>query len=236
MQINPKPGIEIQTIGNEKTPIVIVDDVLTDCSGLINIAVKETAFGMINSSMYPGVRAILPKQYVMLILRAVAAPLDKIYGIPQDKRLTPFGTYFSLVSIPQAELHALQKAPHFDSAETLYFAMIHYLDPKPHGGTGFFRHKSTGFERITPERKDSYLKILKHKVENNSDENSEASNGYVSKTDSDFELFHTVDYKPNRLVLYPGGILHSGLIVEDTDISSDPANGRLTANMFINFV
>lgn len=236
MQINPKPGIDIQTIGNEKTPILIVDDILMDCSGLINIAIKETAFGMINSSMYPGVRAILPKEYVMLVLRALAAPLYKIYGIPQHKKLMPFGTYFSLVSIAQTDLHALHKAPHFDSAESLYFAMIHYLDPKPHGGTGFFRHKSTGYERIRPERKNSYLKMLKHKANNNSDGNSDESNGYVDQSDSDYELFHAVDYKPNRLVLYPGSILHSGLIIEDTDISADPANGRLTANMFINFV
>lgn len=235
MRINPKASIDIQNIGNEKTPIVIIDDILADCSGLIEIAVNETAFKMINSSMYPGVRAILPKEYVMLILRAVAAPLYKIYGVPQEKRLRPFGTYFSLVSIPQVELHTLQKVPHFDSAEPLYFAMTHYLDPKPHGGTGFFRHKSTGYERITDERKDGYLKWLQQKNDSSNGDNTNGSRGYVCQTNGDYELFHAVDYRPNRLVLYPGSILHSGLINGDSDISSDPATGRLTANMFINF-
>lgn len=234
MQINPNANIDIQTIGSEQTPIVIIDNVLTDCFELIDIAANKTNFGMINSSMYPGVRAILPKEYVMSILRAVAGPLYKVYGIPKDKRLKPFGTYFSLVSIPNADLHPLQKVPHFDSAEPLYFAMIHFLDPKSHGGTGFFRHNSTGYERITQERKDSYLKFIQQKGD--IAENFADKNGYMSQTDSDYELFHAVDYKPNRLVFYPGSILHSGLIVEDTDISADPANGRLTANMFINFV
>lgn len=231
MQVNPNASIDIQYIGNDATPIVIIDDVLTDCSSTIDIAINHANFAMINTTLYPGVRAVLPKEYIMPVLRALAAPMNKVYAIGQDKRLKVLGAYYSLVSIPQNELHPLQKKPHFDSGDPHYFAMIHYLNPNPHGGTGFFRHKPTGYERISNDRKDNYLKLLQQNTQNNNDDNI----GYVKQSNSDYELIYAVDYKPNRLVFYPGSILHSGLINEKTDISSDSENGRLTANMFICF-
>ncbi|GAC15305.1 DUF6445 family protein [Aliiglaciecola lipolytica] len=231
MQINPNAEIDIQFIGIEKTPVLIVDNILINYSELIDTAVNTTNFRIINSSMYPGVRAILPKDYVLQILRALAEPINKIYAIPKSKQLRPLGAYYSLVSIPASNLHPLQMKPHFDSDEPWYFAMIHYLNPNPHGGTGFFRHKPTGYECITKDRKNNYIELIKGSTTNNSEENV----GYVNQTNSEYELIHSVDYNPNRLVFYPGNILHSGLINDEIDISDSPQSGRLTANMFIHF-
>ncbi len=231
LQINQEAKIDIITVGQEKTPVIIADNVLQDCSSLIEKAAKQVDFAMINSSMYPGVRAILPKEYVLLVLRTLAPLLYRIYGIGHDKKLVPFGAYYSLVSIAHKELQPIQKIPHFDSSEPLYFAMIHYLNEGSHGGTGFFRHKASGYECITESRKKHYVESINNKF--NAQESSEQ--GYVNQSDENYELYHSVDYRPNRLVLYPGNILHSGLINEETDISADPISGRLTANMFINF-
>ena len=49
------------------------------------------------------------------------------------------------------------------------------------------------------------------------------------------ELIGEVEYRPNRMVIYPGNLLHSGLIQPDRDINDDPASGRLTANLFLYF-
>ena len=231
MKINPNANIDIQYIGDEATPVVIIDDVLTDCSRVIDTAISNTNFAMINTTLYPGVRAILPKEYVMQVLRALAAPMSKVYAVSKDKHLKVLGAYYSLVSIPPSELHQLQKKPHFDSSDPQYFAMVHYLNPKSHGGTGFFRHKPTGYEQISKARKDNYLKLLQQ----NAHSNTHVHSGYMKQSNSDYELIYAVDYKPNRLVFYPGSILHSGLINEETDIGADPAHGRLTANMFICF-
>ncbi|MGY0650046.1 MAG: DUF6445 family protein, partial [Paraglaciecola chathamensis] len=58
---------------------------------------------------------------------------------------------------------------------------------------------------------------------------------YITESTEQFTLYDQVDYRPNRLVIYPGNLLHSGLIIPDRDISADPTEGRLTANIFIEF-
>jgi len=37
----------------------------------------------------------------------------------------------------------------------------------------------------------------------------------------------------DRLAIYQGCLLHSGIIPPDMDFSDDPRRGRLTANIFI---
>ena len=49
------------------------------------------------------------------------------------------------------------------------------------------------------------------------------------------ELYHRIDYRPNRLVVYPGCLLHSGLVNPVIDVDSNPRTGRLTANIFVDF-
>ena len=58
---------------------------------------------------------------------------------------------------------------------------------------------------------------------------------YINASDDHFEMIAELEYRPNRLVMYPGNVLHSGLIDPDRDISADPRAGRLTANLFLYF-
>jgi hypothetical protein len=58
---------------------------------------------------------------------------------------------------------------------------------------------------------------------------------YINASDDHYELIGEVEYRPNRMVIYPGNLLHSGLIQPDRDINDDPASGRLTANLFLYF-
>ena len=37
----------------------------------------------------------------------------------------------------------------------------------------------------------------------------------------------------DRLVIYRGSLLHSGIIAPGTPLSADPRHGRLTANLFV---
>jgi hypothetical protein len=48
-------------------------------------------------------------------------------------------------------------------------------------------------------------------------------------------LYHQIEYRPNRLVIYPGNLLHSTIVNPQTDIDANPSSGRLTTNIFINF-
>ena len=42
-----------------------------------------------------------------------------------------------------------------------------------------------------------------------------------------------VEARPDRLVLYRGRLLHSGVIPAPQALSDDPKTGRLTINMFL---
>ena len=48
-------------------------------------------------------------------------------------------------------------------------------------------------------------------------------------------MLQKIEYKPNRLIVFSGQLLHSTLIDLKTDIDNNPEGGRLTANMFISF-
>ena len=59
---------------------------------------------------------------------------------------------------------------------------------------------------------------------------------YIDASTDHYEIIHEIEYRPNRLVMYPGNLLHSGLVKPERDLGWDPATGRLTANLFIDFV
>ena len=67
------------------------------------------------------------------------------------------------------------------------------------------------------------------------DINGEPKQEYCTSTSEHYELYHEIEYKPNRLVIYPDHLLYSTIVCPDTDINSDPQTGRLTANIFIEF-
>ena len=60
--------------------------------------------------------------------------------------------------------------------------------------------------------------------------------GYIQASTDHYELIEEIEYQQNRLIVYPGNLLHSGLIQAGRDVSWDPSVGRLTANLFIDFV
>ena len=60
--------------------------------------------------------------------------------------------------------------------------------------------------------------------------------GYITSSTDHYEIIDEFEYRTNRLVIYPGNLLHSGLVRPDRDINPDPSRGRLTANLFIDFV
>jgi hypothetical protein len=53
---------------------------------------------------------------------------------------------------------------------------------------------------------------------------------YLKGTNNLFEMLFKVDTKPNRVVIYPSNLLHSGLIQQWRLVES--SQGRLTANTF----
>ena len=108
---------------------------------------------------------------------------------------------------------------------------MHYLNPGQFGGTGFYRHKTSGFENIEQANFPAYqLARTAFEVQHGQPEKA-----YITQSTDEYELLGKIAYKQNRLLVYPGTLLHSGLIKVPDDLSDNPDSGRLTANIFVEF-
>lgn len=230
-KVNKDTQLEVLTVGNEETPVMIIDDFALSTVDIINEACQNSDFQQDKDSYYPGLRSILPFQYTVDVLQPIFNAIRKLYNIPTNLKLVPQTSCFSLITKKEEDLEFLQSLPHFDTSRPYYFAILHYLNEAEHGDTGLFRHIDTGFEKIDEHRVERYLTSANDSMKNV--EPAKAS--YISDSTEQYELYHTISYKPNRLVIYPGNLLHSTLVSPETDIDSNPRTGRLTANVFIEF-
>lgn len=228
---NPESSLQVFAAGAEQTAIIVIDDFALDTSDVIRHACESVSFDIDKTSAYPGVRAYLSRGHVIVAVNSILELICRVYSIPETLRLRPVSTFYSLVSTSPNELRPLQRVPHFDCNRPYYFAITHYLHEGAHGGTGLYRHKPTGFENITEGRLDEYIEAGDKFIKAHGEPRAE----YFTESDDHYELFERIDYRPNRLVVYPGTLLHSGLIDPATDINSDPWTGRLTANIFVEF-
>ena len=187
---------------------------------------------MDRKAAYPGVRTRLPGEYVDAMVPPLVELLRETYAIPDSFEYEIIHQLFSLVTTPPEDLGILQRVPHFDDMKPSYFATVHYLNPGDYAGTGIFRHRPTGFERITRERSSDYVRAAEAHMQTHGVPEA----GYITGSTDHYELIETIEYRSNRLVSYPGNLLHSGLVQPDRDINWRPDSGRLTANLFIDFV
>jgi len=231
IQVNPNAALEVIRVGREQTPVILIDDFALETGELIDYACRANDYGPDSTSAYPGVRARLPRQYVITVLNQIYRLLFQVYSVPADLGMKPVNTVYSLISTAAQDLKPGQRVPHFDSVRPYYLAVLHYLNPGPFCDTGLFRHRPTGFERILAHREAEYRRssaaYMRH--------NGEPAAGYICDSNDHYELYERIGYRPNRLVAYPGTLLHSGLVDPDRDINPDPRTGRLTANIFVDF-
>ena len=153
--------------------------------------------------------------------------LQQVFGFRQGISLDV--STFSLVTLAPEDLAPIQRIPHYDHASGEVVAIMHYLLGPETGGTAFYRHKRTGFETITDDREAAYNAGL---------EADEAEYGmpppeYCYGNTDRYELIGEVEARPDRLVLYRGRQLHSGVIPRPHELSADPRQGRMTINMFL---
>ena len=106
--INPNIKAEIIQIGEEKTPIIIIDDLAVDNKDVINYACTTSEFINDAATFYPGIRAPLPQPYVITILKAVYRGICQVYQVPIELKLIPLNQSYSLLTKAQSELHFLQ--------------------------------------------------------------------------------------------------------------------------------
>jgi hypothetical protein len=224
---------KVHEIGAEKNRVLVVDDFMDDPRLLIDQAKAMAPFRAEAETYYPGLRRFITLDdrdsdaHVVEAMQALAPLIGQVFGV---RTFTPAEATFCLVTKRPDTLTPGQRLPHYDTSDPNFFATLHYLSPDAavQGGTSFYRHRATGFERIGPDRAEAYDLARQREM---------AAHGqppmrYFDGSDDQFERIARFEGRFNRLLIYRGSILHSGDIPEPFAYSADPAVGRLTCNIF----
>lgn len=232
-EINPKSKGKLIYVGNEKTPVFIIDDFMVDTQDIINEAASLSYVGgQENNNYYPGIRAPVSNSYGMAVLEAIAPVFYNAFKVPNKLTLYPKIASYSLLTQQEKDMNLFQCIPHFDSTLTYTFAALHYINSGDFGGTAFYKHRPTQYENITEERKKTYAESAQNFI----DKNGLPEKKYLTQSTDHYELLSVINYKPNRLVIYPSTLLHSTFIENPQhDVNDDVRSGRLTSNFFIEF-
>ncbi|MEJ0086823.1 MAG: DUF6445 family protein [Pseudomonadota bacterium] len=228
MILVPHPGLAVQklTIGRECAPLLVIDNLVAGAEGLVDLAAGKL-FGDV-TSYYPGIRAKAPLSYQQFVLEQMRSLFSETFGL-QGKALRFTACYFSLVTTPPEKLSHLQCIPHIDSVLGTELAFVHYLFKRDHGGTAFYRHRSTGFEVITQERKIQYFET----VEAEKTGANKPAVGYIGGSTALYEQLRSEAGVFNRMLVYRRNSLHSGSIATGTAVDPNPRSGRLSINGFM---
>ena len=222
------PSVTLHRIGKEEQPVVVIDDFAADPDALRAAAIAA-AFGPA-SHHYPGIRAALPGDYLTAQLPVIEAALGEARGT--TAALDAIDASFSIVTTPRADLSVSQRLPHCDAHDATRIALVHYLAPGDRDGTGFFRHRSTGFESVDAQRAAIYPGQLDAELHYG----GAPPFDYWTGDGALFERIFAVEAQYNRAVVYPSFLLHSGLIGAGAALSPDPAIGRLTVTGFFSIL
>lgn len=222
---------QLQRVGTSRSPVVIIDDFSGAAEEIARIADALAPFPPAAGNSYPGVRRMIHADdgpayaYVMETCERAAPFIGGGFGFPSfdlDE------ASFSVVTTPPERLAPVQRVPHFDCRDPTVLAVLHYLRVPESSGTAFYRHRSTGIERVGNDNLDELAAVANRELEE-----LPPNSGYIAGSDTFFEQIGRVDAVPDRLIIYNGNLLHSGIIPEGMTLSADPREGRLTANLFV---
>jgi hypothetical protein len=221
---------ELRRFGESQSPVVVIDDFSGSPERIAELADAlapfEKAF-----NFYPGLRRVLTPEdsgASAYVEQACQASAQFVAGAFDVSGFSLLEASFSMVTTQPTELRLPQRAPHFDSVNPDYIALLHYLRVPKGTGTSFFRQRSTNIELVTAENVDLFVETAKRETGR-----LPANVGYIHGSNQFFEEIGSVEAVPDRMIMYQGSLLHSGIIPPHMPLSSDPREGRLTANFFI---
>lgn len=225
------PDIRIQklTIGQEKAPLIVIDNFVSDPERLIRRAANRPYADP--PSYFPGIRYGAPLAYQHLFESRLKDMLLDYFQL-KNGRFAFQMCHYSLITTPPDQLTFLQRIPHIDSVSSTGIASVHYLFKGKYGGTAFYRHRKTGFEYVDESRKEAYYACLASEKEGPDAPQS----GYIDGDTPLYEQIGKQDGVFNRVLIYRKNSLHCGVIGKDFVPDPNPLTGRLSINTFIDVV
>ena len=227
--LNKNPVITRLALGNEQTPLLIIDNFALSPESLVTFAKDGASFLPDRDNFYPGKRKAAPDEYREHLGSLFLSYVKKAFAL-EAKIVETVVSALAISDLPPEQLRPIQMLPHFDSCASNQFAVVHYLCEREHGGTCFYRHRKTGFERISRSRLARYGAELKQEAIAN---RLHLNPAYMQGSNNMFEQIHLVEACMNRAIIYPSNLLHSGNINPAAGLSSAPEKGRLTLGSFI---
>jgi len=214
----------LHNFGEAGTPVMVVDGIGPEPCDVVPLAAQLAPFPPAGNN-YPGVRRVLAPadaaawSYALALIEA-ATPY--IAGAFELDGFDLVEASFSMVTTPAGALAPVQCAPHFDSVDPDYYAVLHYLSDCD--GTAFYRHRAAGIETLSAATYDHYVSVAR---------SDRPQPGFITDSTDAYVCIGKVAGIAGRLVAYPGRLLHSGIIPARFAGSNDPTHGRLTTNIFI---
>jgi hypothetical protein len=222
---------ELRRIGISQSPVVVIDAFSGDAERIARIAEALAPFPEVTNEYYPGVRRVLDERDEFAwtyVRRACEGAAQFIAGAFDVEGFELLRGSFSMVTVQPDQLSLPQRAPHFDSTDPKYYALLHYLRVPDGSGTAFYRQRSTSIERITEANVDCFVSTSEREGAQ-----LPADSGYINGSDAFFEQIGAIEAVADRMIIYQGSLLHSGIIPPGMSFSADPKEGRLTANIFV---
>lgn len=226
LTLGPAISVRLRKVGEERQPLLVVDDVLADPWAMVDTA-RAADFYRPPHTNYPGLNANLPEAYYRTVVTALRGPIEAAFGVSASAVLKFFG-FFAVATTPVERATPVQTLPHLDGPDPNRLAMVHYFCQGGFGGTGFFRHTATGFESVDAARTAAYAAALQA-------EHAQGRTAFAGANTPGYDLIDEVEPVFNRLIVYRGHVLHAGLLGRGGG-AADPATGRLTANGFVEAV
>lgn len=214
-------------------PVIVIDHFYPDVAALRAAACEPSAeFVRDAANFYPGARRQAPAQYQQF-LSQLQPLLQNVYGHTPWGGPSPWQVLqaaFALTSTPPDKLRPIQMLPHFDTVSPTTLALVHYLVGPEHGGTSFYRHRSSGLSCITEQTLPAYGAALKQQaIAARLHEHPRYQAGDCAL----FQRIGQVSAAVNRVAIYPAHLLHSGDILQADRLSPDPRVGRLTVSCLL---
>jgi len=225
---NPRPRIESIPI-TPRHACHVIDDALLEPERWVDFAaVHAQDFVESGHNAYPGPELRMDD--------AVSAHLDAFFamhlrGLLGARRTERMYSRMSIATRAPAALHPRQRIPHVDRLDAsrtqcLAASVLYLFKDATLGGTNFY----------VPRRPQAEILQLMADANTLPVDAFERSTGigpaYMRGSNAWFEQVLSVPARFNRLIVYDGGLLHSGDIASPDKLTADPRQGRLTFNGF----
>lgn len=223
--LHPDFSWRVDLVGEEKQPVLVVDNFLAQPEVLIDYCCENASFNAADA-FYPGLRMLAPREYLIAISDFLRPIITEVFDV-EDGAISKLFSSYSLVTTQPNKLRPEQAVPHFDSDKMTELASVYFLCDSHFGGTSIYRHRETGFEYVNAERRGKYMEALLAALHK-----GQIKRQYMNGSDELFEQIYSVPAQFNRFIMYRGTSLHSGNIGKDFQFINNPRQGRLTLNTF----